>query len=76
MPSFTADTFGPKNIGRIYGKILIAWGIAGAVGPTLMEYIKKTTDSFAVALYIAAGMLAVGFIIAALFRRPTVSVNL
>lgn len=70
MPSFAADTFGSKNMGSIYGKILIAWGIAGAVGPNLMEYIKKSTDSFAVAFYIAAGMLAVGFILALLYRRP------
>ena len=70
MPSFAADTFGSKNMGSIYGKILIAWGIAGAVGPNMMEYIKKSTDSFAVAFYIAAGMLAVGFILALLYRRP------
>jgi len=70
MPSFATDTFGPKNIGNIYGKVLLAWGIAGVVGPMLMEYIKKSTDSFATALYIAAGMLAVGFILALLYRRP------
>ncbi|HGJ64184.1 TPA: MFS transporter, partial [bacterium] len=70
MPSFAADTFGPKNMGNIYGKILLAWGIAGVVGPILMERIKVATDSFAVALYIAAGMLAVGFILALLYRRP------
>ncbi len=70
MPSFAADTFGPKNMGNIYGKILLAWGIAGVVGPILMERIKAATDSFAVALYIAAGMLAVGFILALVYRRP------
>ncbi|MGB9597282.1 MAG: oxalate:formate antiporter, partial [Candidatus Poribacteria bacterium] len=70
MPSFAADTFGPKNIGNIYGKILFAWGLAGVVGPMLMEYIKKSTESFATALYIASAMLAVGFVLALIYRRP------
>ena len=70
MPSFAADTFGPKNMGSIYGKILFAWGLAGVVGPILMEYIKTSTASFAVALYIAAAMLVVGFILVLLYRRP------
>ncbi|MGQ9608284.1 MAG: L-lactate MFS transporter [bacterium] len=73
MPSFTTDTFGHKNIGSIYGKILLAWGIAGVVGPILMERIKVATDSFAVALYIAAGMLAIGFVLALLYRRPSIT---
>ncbi len=70
MPSFATDTFGPKNIGNIYGKVLFAWGLAGVVGPMLMEYIKTSTDSFATALYIAAGMLTIGFILALIYRRP------
>jgi len=70
MPSFAADTFGPKNMGSIYGKILLAWGFAGVVGPILMERIKISTESFAMALYIAAIMLAVGFVLALLYRTP------
>jgi OFA family oxalate/formate antiporter-like MFS transporter len=27
MPSFTADFFGPKYMGGIYGWILLAWGV-------------------------------------------------
>ncbi|MFA6177039.1 MAG: OFA family MFS transporter [Phycisphaerae bacterium] len=70
MPSFTADTFGPKYIGSIYGPILFAWGVAGAVGPMLMEWVKKTSNSFAMALSIAAGILVLGFIITLLYRKP------
>lgn len=70
MPAFTADTFGPKNMGRIYGKILLAWGCAGVLGPMLMEFIKKSSGSFAVALYIAAGLLCVGALLAALYHKP------
>jgi len=70
MPSFTADTFGPKYIGSIYGPILFAWGVAGAVGPMLMEWVKKTSNSFTMALSIAAGILVLGFIITLLYRKP------
>jgi MFS transporter, OFA family, oxalate/formate antiporter len=70
MPSFTADTFGSKNIGSIYGKVLLAWGIAGAVGPMLMEWIKKTTGSFNTALTIAAVLLCAGLVVTALYRKP------
>ena len=70
MPSFAADTFGAKHIGSIYGPILFAWGIAGAVGPMLMERVKKNSNSFSLAVYIAAGILAVGFIITLLYRKP------
>ncbi len=70
MPSFTADTFGPKYMGRIYGKILLAWSAAGVVGPMLMEFVKKRTDSFATALTVASGLLVMGFILTLLYRKP------
>ncbi len=70
MPSFAADTFGPKHIGSIYGPILFAWGTAGAVGPMLMEWVNKNTDSFAMALSIAAGILFLGVIITVCYRKP------
>jgi OFA family oxalate/formate antiporter-like MFS transporter len=70
MPSFTADTFGPKNVGAIYGVVLFAWGVAGGVGPSLMEWISKTTHTFDLALYIAAGALAIGFVLSLLYRKP------
>jgi OFA family oxalate/formate antiporter-like MFS transporter len=77
MPSFAADTFGPKNIGAIYGVILFAWGVAGGVGPTLMEGVKSATKtaqnpngSFDVALQIAGGLLVLGLLLALLYRKP------
>jgi OFA family oxalate/formate antiporter-like MFS transporter len=70
MPSFAADTFGPKYIGSIYGPILFAWGAAGAVGPMLMELVKKTSNSFSMALSIAAGILVLGLITTMLYQKP------
>lgn len=72
MPAFAADTFGATNLGSIYGKILIAWSVAGVIGPMVMEYIKSTSASgkFDVALYIAAGLLALGLIINLIYKKP------
>jgi MFS transporter, OFA family, oxalate/formate antiporter len=71
MPSFAADTFGARNIGGVYGPILLAWGVAGVVGPMMMEFIKKTSNSFNPAFYIAACLLVVGFLLVVAYRKPS-----
>jgi OFA family oxalate/formate antiporter-like MFS transporter len=70
MPAYAADTFGSKNMGSIYGKILLAWAAAGVAGPILMEKIKSASGSFKMAIYVAAVLLAVGFVINLFYRRP------
>lgn len=70
MPAFAADTFGPKNIGSIYGPILLAWGVAGVAGPMMMEYAKAATSSFSGALVSAAALLTVGFLLVVSYRKP------
>lgn len=72
MPAFAVDTFGAKNIGAIYGKILLAWSTAGVAGPMLMEYVKKVSNSFTLALSVAAGLLCIGIIIMSLYKKPIV----
>lgn len=70
MPAYAADTFGTKNMGNIYGKILLAWAAAGVVGPILMEKIKASSGSFKTAVYVAAVMLVVGFVVNLLYKKP------
>lgn len=70
MPAFVADTFGARCMGDVYGKILLAWGVAGVVGPMLMEYAQKQTGSFATALQIGGGLLVLGLILALSYRTP------
>ena len=73
MPAYAADTFGAKNMGQIYGKILLAWAAAGVAGPMLMEYIKKSSGSFQTAVFVAGGLLIVGFVLNLLYRKPTIA---
>ena len=70
MPAFAVDTFGAKNMGAIYGKILMAWSLAGVVGPMLMEYFKKASNSFGLALLVASGMLCAGVFVVSLYKKP------
>ncbi len=63
MPAFAADSFGPANIGKVYGIMLTAWGAAGIVGPLVFAQIKS------IAVYVAAGLLALGFLLAISYRR-------
>lgn len=70
MPAFAADTFGTRCMGEIYGKILLAWGIAGIAGPTIMDYVQKSTNSYTTALVAAAVLLGLGFLLALSYRKP------
>ena len=64
MPAFAADSFGPAYIGRVYGIMLTAWSVAGVIGPLVFAQLKG------IALYVAAGLLIVGFLIALSYKRP------
>ena len=64
MPAFVADSFGPAYIGRVYGIMLTAWSVAGVIGPLVFAQLKG------IALYVAAGLLIVGFLIALSYKRP------
>lgn len=64
MPAFAADSFGPGYIGKVYGIMLTAWGAAGIVGPLVFAEIKS------IAVYVAGGLLVVGFLIALSYKRP------
>jgi len=67
MPAFAADSFGAANIGRIYGFMLTAWSVAGVVGPLIFAQIPDY------ALFVAAGLLAVGLVVTVSFRAPRIA---
>jgi OFA family oxalate/formate antiporter-like MFS transporter len=54
MPAFTADYFGAKNVGPIYGLMLTAWGFASAFGPLMIARMRETTGSYRGALHVIA----------------------
>lgn len=70
MPAFTADYFGPKNLGLNYGLVFIGWGIAFFV-PLLAGYLKDATGTLDYAFYVSSGLLVAGLIISRFLRRPS-----
>jgi OFA family oxalate/formate antiporter-like MFS transporter len=73
MPAFTADYFGPKNVGPIYGLMLTAWGFASAFGPLLIAHMRETAGSYRGALHVIAGVMAVSTLLPILVRPPRVA---
>jgi OFA family oxalate/formate antiporter-like MFS transporter len=73
MPAFTADYFGPKNVGPIYGLMLTAWGFASAFGPLFIAHMRETSGSYGGALRVIAGVMAVSTLVPIIVRPPRVS---
>lgn len=70
MPSFTADYFGAKHMGGIYGWILLAWGVGGVVSPIMIARIRQATGSYSTPIHIIAGVMVLSLILPLIVRRP------
>lgn len=69
-PAFAADYFGPRNVGPIFGSMLLPWAFAAAFGPQFFAYLRETTGDYSEGLRLIAGMLAVSTIIPVLVSPP------
>lgn len=70
MPAFTADYFGPKNVGSIYGLMLTAWGFAGVAGPLYIARAREIAGNYAGALHVLAGVIAISILLPIIVRPP------
>jgi len=70
MPSFTADFFGAKNMGGIYGWILLAWGAAAIPSPLFMARMRETTGNFTDAIRAIAIVMVLSAALPLLAKRP------
>ncbi len=70
MPAFAADYFGARNVGKIYGLMLTAWGFGGVLGPLLISYVVDQTGEYTTALYLLAGMLLASSLLPLVLRPP------
>lgn len=71
MPAYLSDLFGTKQLSAIHGRILTAWGMAGIAGPLLLSFIRETTQSYALCLYVFAILFIISFIIAIILKIKT-----
>ncbi|MHA1964740.1 MAG: L-lactate MFS transporter [Candidatus Thorarchaeota archaeon] len=68
FPSATADFFGSKNVGKNYGVMFTAYGIAGITGAFVAGPIVDATGSYFMA-FIVTGVLAIIAVIFTLVLR-------
>jgi OFA family oxalate/formate antiporter-like MFS transporter len=74
MPAFTADYFGAKNVGPIYGLMLTAWSFASVFGPVLIANMRQSTGVYGGALHIIAVVLLLSVILPFIVRPPQATV--
>jgi len=70
MPSFTADYFGARFMGGIYGWILLAWGVGGVVSPIMIARIREATGTYSIAIHIIAIVMVESLILPLIVRPP------
>jgi OFA family oxalate/formate antiporter-like MFS transporter len=69
MPSFTADFFGSRFMGGIYGWILLAWGAGAIPSPILIAQVRQHTGNYVLAINIIAILMVVSLIFPFLAKR-------
>ena len=67
-PGFTAEQFGMKNNGVNYGIMFIAFGVAGVLGPMIMQSQYAATQSYSKAILIALALSIVGLVLTFVYR--------
>ena len=71
MPAYNVRSFGTRHVGRNYGLLLSAWGVAGLLGPMLTALLKDLTGSFAGMMPVIAGLLILAMALPLLTRLPS-----
>jgi MFS transporter, OFA family, oxalate/formate antiporter len=70
MPAFTADYFGSKNVGPIYGLMMTAWGCASAFGSLFFAHLRQSSGSYVSGLHLIAIIMAVSVLMPILVSPP------
>ncbi len=71
MPSFTADFFGAKFMGGIYGWILLAWGVGAVPSPLLIASVRQSTGTYAPAIHMISIVMVCALVLPLLAKfRP------
>jgi OFA family oxalate/formate antiporter-like MFS transporter len=69
-PAFAADYFGPRDVGSIFGLMMVPWAFAAVFGPQLFAYLRQTNGNYTQALYLIAGVMTVALILPVLIHPP------
>jgi OFA family oxalate/formate antiporter-like MFS transporter len=70
MPSFTADYFGAKSLGGIYGMIMFAANFSAIPSPILIARIHQSLGEYGPALKVAMIVMLCSMVLPLTARRP------
>ena len=68
--STTADFYGTKNLGRNYGVLFTAWGVAGTLGPIIAGRVYDAFGDYRYAFFSAGGFALVALVALLLAKPP------
>jgi OFA family oxalate/formate antiporter-like MFS transporter len=69
-PAFAADYFGPRDVGSIFGLMMLPWAFAAVFGPLLFAYLRQVNGNYNQALYLIAGLMTAALILPILIHPP------
>jgi OFA family oxalate/formate antiporter-like MFS transporter len=69
-PAFAADYFGPRDVGSIFGLMMLPWAFAAAFGPYLFAYLRQSNGNYVQALYFIAALMTAALILPILVTPP------
>jgi len=69
-PAFAADYFGPRDVGSIFGLMMLPWAFAAASGPYLFAYLRQVNGNYTQALYIIAGTMTASLLLPIVITPP------
>jgi OFA family oxalate/formate antiporter-like MFS transporter len=69
-PAFAADYFGPRDVGSIFGLMMLPWAFAAVFGPLLFAYLRQVNGNYTQALYLIAIVMTAALILPILVSPP------
>ena len=71
MAAITADLFGSRHVGAIYGLMLTAWGFGGVLGPLVIAVVRESSGGYTSALRTIAAIMLASVALPLAIRRPS-----
>ncbi len=70
FPAITADYYGLKNFGLLYGFVISAWGVGGVLGPLLGGLVRDVTGTYMFSYVVSAALSLIGAILSLALKAP------
>ncbi len=69
-PAFAADYFGPREIGSIFGLMMLPWAFAAAAGPYIFARLRQDNGNYTQALHFIAVTMTIALILPIIATPP------